>query len=220
MDSFKDPVTGWLYKQEMSFCGKERCKKCAKGEGHGPYWYAYWWEGGKTRKKYIGKSLPPGLTEDLHKTDILTEDLTEDITDTEESYVRTGEALQKTENLTEDLHKIPQLCPVCTKWLGDDLAELVGLSGLIAHRRCVAYLAGRVILDHLTKGDKPKSGEIADEMGMNSAVLGRLLTKHGFPKPINTTRSAGAERLQGKFYTVDQMPEIGGAVYVLAGGLE
>jgi len=57
-------------------------------------------------------------------------------------------------------------------------------------------------------------------MGINSAVLGRLLTKHGFPKPINTTRSVGGERLLGKFYTVDQMPEIGGTVHVLAGELE
>jgi len=163
MDSFKDPVTGRLYKLEPAFCGKERCKKCAKGEGHGPYWYAYWWEGGKTRKKYIGKRLPPGLTEDLQKTDILTQDQTEP----EESYVRTDEALPKTGGLTEDLHKTPQLCPVCTEWLGEDLAELVGVGGLIAHRRCVAYLAGRLILDHLTKGERPKSGEIADEMGIS-----------------------------------------------------
>jgi len=134
--------------------------------------------------------------------------------------VRSGEALPKTWVLTEDLHKTPQLCPVCTKWLGEDLAELVGVGGLIAHRRCVAYLAGRVILDHLTKGERPKAGEIADELGISSAVLGRLLTKHGYPKPINTTRGAGAERLPGKFYTVDQIPEIGGAVHVLAGELE
>ena len=214
MRSLKDPATGWLYKLERIFCGKERCKKCEKGEGHGPYWYAYRWENGKTKKKYIGKSLPPGLTEDLHKTDILTQDLTED---PGESYVRTDEALHKTGGLTEDLHKTPQLCPVCTKWLGEDPAELVGLSGLLAHRRCVAYLAGRVILDHLTKGEKPGSGEISKELGIPSAVLGRLLTKHGFPKPINTTGGAGPERMAGKFYTVDQIPEIGGAVHVLAG---
>jgi len=219
MRSLKDPTTGWLYKQEMSFCGKPTCKKCAKGEGHGPYWYAYRWEEGKTKKKYIGKHLPSGLTEDLHKTDILTEDLTEDTTNTEESYVSTDEALHKTGGLTEDLHKTPQLCPFCAKWLGEDLAELVGLSGLIAHRRCIADLAGRVIPDHLTKGERPKSGEIADEMGINSAVLGRLLTKHGYPKPINTTRGTGPERMAGRFYTVDQIPEIDRAVHVLAGEL-
>lgn len=38
-------------------CGKENCK-CAEGSGHGPYWYAYWSEQGKTRSQYIGKKLP------------------------------------------------------------------------------------------------------------------------------------------------------------------
>lgn len=37
--------------------GKEKCK-CAAGELHGPYWYAYWTEGGRTRSQYIGKKLP------------------------------------------------------------------------------------------------------------------------------------------------------------------
>jgi hypothetical protein len=38
-------------------CGKEKCK-CANGSaGHGPYWYAFWSENGKTRAKYIGKKL-------------------------------------------------------------------------------------------------------------------------------------------------------------------
>ena len=74
MDSLKDPATGRLYKKEFSFCGKERCKKCATGAGHGPYWYAYWWEGGKTRKKYIGKNLPASLTEDKEKSSVRTKD--------------------------------------------------------------------------------------------------------------------------------------------------
>ena len=116
--------------------------------------------------------------------------------------------------------KTPQLCPVCAEWLGEDLSDLVGVDGSVAHRRCVAYLAGRVILDHLTKGERPKSGEVAKEIGISSAVLGKLLTKHGFPKPINTTRGAGAERMAGKFYTIDQIPQIGGAVHVLAGEFE
>lgn len=45
------------YRIERVRCGKENCK-CAKGELHGPYWYAYWSEGGKTRSQYIGKRLP------------------------------------------------------------------------------------------------------------------------------------------------------------------
>lgn len=38
-------------------CGKETCR-CAVGELHGPYWYAFWSEGGKTRSQYVGKELP------------------------------------------------------------------------------------------------------------------------------------------------------------------
>ncbi len=42
------------YRQEYVRCGKERCNKCP----HGPYWYAYWREDGKTRSRYIGRQLP------------------------------------------------------------------------------------------------------------------------------------------------------------------
>ena len=38
-------------------CGKAGCK-CTKGQGHGPYWYEYWSQAGKTRSRYIGKKLP------------------------------------------------------------------------------------------------------------------------------------------------------------------
>lgn len=44
-------------------CGKEGCK-CGVGELHGPYWYAYWREGGKLRSKYIGKKLPNSYVTD------------------------------------------------------------------------------------------------------------------------------------------------------------
>jgi len=36
-------------------CCNPRCRACP----HGPYWYAYWREGKRTRKRYIGKQLPP-----------------------------------------------------------------------------------------------------------------------------------------------------------------
>lgn len=52
---------GVTYRQDYTRCGKERCKKCAGGNGHGPYWYAYWSEGGKTKSKYIGKELQKTL---------------------------------------------------------------------------------------------------------------------------------------------------------------
>lgn len=42
------------YRQEHVRCGKPGCGRCP----HGPYWYAYWREGGRVRSRYIGKSLP------------------------------------------------------------------------------------------------------------------------------------------------------------------
>jgi len=46
------------YRQQFTRCGKQRCRKCKEGAGHGPYWYAYWSEKGRTVSKYIGVSLP------------------------------------------------------------------------------------------------------------------------------------------------------------------
>ena len=40
-------------RSEYRKCGK-RCQ-CNKGKGHGPYRYAYWWAGGRTRSRYLGK---------------------------------------------------------------------------------------------------------------------------------------------------------------------
>ena len=45
------------YRQQYTRCGKERCRKCKEGVGHGPYWYAYWSENGRTISKYIGIRL-------------------------------------------------------------------------------------------------------------------------------------------------------------------
>ncbi|MFO7960040.1 MAG: hypothetical protein R6U94_03725 [Nitriliruptoraceae bacterium] len=41
------------YRQEHVRCGKDGCATCP----HGPYWYAYWKEEGRTRKRYIGRTL-------------------------------------------------------------------------------------------------------------------------------------------------------------------
>ena len=38
----------------MRRCGKANCTRCP----HGPYWYAYWKEGGRTRSRYVGRVLP------------------------------------------------------------------------------------------------------------------------------------------------------------------
>src|SRR6266571_169465 len=48
------------YHQQISYCGKPRCRKCRDGVGHGPYWYAYTTENGCTTRTYIGKNLPAG----------------------------------------------------------------------------------------------------------------------------------------------------------------
>lgn len=38
-------------RRQMVKCGKDACTRCP----HGPYWYAYWWESGKRRSRYVGK---------------------------------------------------------------------------------------------------------------------------------------------------------------------
>lgn len=48
------------YQSEMVRCGKKGCR-CKRGGLHGPYWYAYWTESGKTRSEYVGKKLPRGV---------------------------------------------------------------------------------------------------------------------------------------------------------------
>lgn len=42
------------FRQELVRCGKDGCRSCP----HGPYWYAYWREDGRTRSRYVGKTLP------------------------------------------------------------------------------------------------------------------------------------------------------------------
>ncbi|HET8914026.1 MAG TPA: DUF6788 family protein, partial [Ktedonobacteraceae bacterium] len=56
------------YHQQVSYCGKARCRKCKEGVGHGPYWYAYRNVKGRTVRTYIGKQLPPDL-QDLQEAD-------------------------------------------------------------------------------------------------------------------------------------------------------
>lgn len=52
------PFQTVTYRRELVSCGKSRCGRCAgKAAKHGPYWYAYWKDNGRTRSKYIGKHL-------------------------------------------------------------------------------------------------------------------------------------------------------------------
>ena len=55
---------GWLFRQELVDCGRGatgRCRKCANGPGHGPYWYGYRWHDGRMQKRYVGKRLPESV---------------------------------------------------------------------------------------------------------------------------------------------------------------
>jgi hypothetical protein len=49
---------GLTYELERVCCGKPKCRKCSGGRpSHGPYWYAYWKEKGRTRKRYVGREF-------------------------------------------------------------------------------------------------------------------------------------------------------------------
>jgi hypothetical protein len=54
---------GVTYRQQYVRCGKAGCRRCPPaGPGHGPYWYAFYWDyRQRTRSFYVGKSLPPGV---------------------------------------------------------------------------------------------------------------------------------------------------------------
>src|SRR2546422_8991875 len=49
------------YQLQYRKCGKASCSTCRDGQGHGPYWYAYWREGSRLRSGYIGKVQPTGV---------------------------------------------------------------------------------------------------------------------------------------------------------------
>jgi len=36
-------------------CGKQNCR-CRSGRGHGPYYYHFWLEAGRLRKRYLKRS--------------------------------------------------------------------------------------------------------------------------------------------------------------------
>ncbi|MFL5629155.1 MAG: DUF6788 family protein [Ktedonobacteraceae bacterium] len=64
------------YRQQYTRCGKERCRKCKESAGHGPYWYAYWSENGRTISKYIGIHLLSDIENERQHTKA-TEDIQE-----------------------------------------------------------------------------------------------------------------------------------------------
>lgn len=54
------PPTGSSVSYYLSYrkCGKQTCRTCAEGAGHGPYWYATWREDRKVRTAYLGREKP------------------------------------------------------------------------------------------------------------------------------------------------------------------
>lgn len=54
------------YRQQVTFCGKPRCRKCRDGIGHGPYWFSFrQTPEGRIIRTYIGRHLPPGVDSTL-----------------------------------------------------------------------------------------------------------------------------------------------------------
>src|SRR4051794_37680895 len=53
------PASAGTLRLEMVKCGKDRGKRCERGEGHGPYWYLYFRRNGKLTSRYIGKTEDP-----------------------------------------------------------------------------------------------------------------------------------------------------------------
>lgn len=54
-----DPVEPKVsLRRQMVRCGKPGCTRCP----HGPYWYAYWTEGGRRRSRYVGRLLDDSLS--------------------------------------------------------------------------------------------------------------------------------------------------------------
>ena len=55
------------YRQQFRRCNKADCPGCrGGGQGHGPYWYAFWREDGRPRSRYLGKEIPAAATQAPH----------------------------------------------------------------------------------------------------------------------------------------------------------
>lgn len=53
-DPLANDAPAVTYRLEPVTCGKRGCRSCP----HGPYWYAYYREGGTLHKRYIGRHGP------------------------------------------------------------------------------------------------------------------------------------------------------------------
>ena len=57
------------YRSQYVRCGKD-CSACP----HGPYWYAFWKEDGRSRSQYIGGVLPAEIQRLIDLTDAAPDD--------------------------------------------------------------------------------------------------------------------------------------------------
>lgn len=57
------------YQLQYRKCGKASCTPCRNGQGHGPYWYAYWRENHRLRSGYVGKVHPALLASSVPATE-------------------------------------------------------------------------------------------------------------------------------------------------------
>lgn len=60
----RDGTRFLTYQLELVRCNKPGCHRL-----HGPYWYAYWKRGGRTRKRYIGRVWRELTHEQLRATE-------------------------------------------------------------------------------------------------------------------------------------------------------
>lgn len=60
-------MPGVTYRSQHVRCGKD-CSACP----HGPYWYAFWKEDGRSRSQYIGGVLPAEVRRLIDVTDAAT----------------------------------------------------------------------------------------------------------------------------------------------------
>ena len=58
------------YQLQYRKCGKPSCGTCREGQGHGPYWYAYWREGSRLRSGYIGKVPPRAVSSAQNSSEV------------------------------------------------------------------------------------------------------------------------------------------------------
>jgi len=91
------------YRQQYTRCGKQRCRKCKEGAGHGPYWYAYWSENGRTISKYIGIHPPTDLVLTRQMTETTSEKVKARVKQPDQSLISTETSLT--------LHNISERAP-------------------------------------------------------------------------------------------------------------